>query len=195
MAFDPNTNSNVQTGRFRVGGYAFAAPLAAPDPADGVAELDAAYLNMGYLSKDGLEEAEQRDTSDHEDVNGDVVETTQDKYGLTLTVTFLESLRGDLLKEIHGPENVTIVAPTQAKEGTITVKRNSVELPERKWVFELASRKARTRKFAPKARIVSTGSQKFVSTDLISYQATIKCYPNAAGDSLINLITTPKKSA
>lgn len=195
MAFEPNNNAYVHTGRFKVGGYAFAAPLDAPDPADGTADLDDKYKNMGYLSKDGLEQAEQRDTSDHEDINGDVVETTQDKYGITITVTFLESLRGDLLKEICGPDNVTIVAPTNLKEGTIKIKRNSIELPDRKWVFELASRKARTRKFAPKGRIVSIGSQKFVSTEIVAYQATIKCYPNADGDSLIDLITLPKATS
>ena len=32
MASTPNTNANVDVGRFKVGGYAFAAPLTAPPP-------------------------------------------------------------------------------------------------------------------------------------------------------------------
>lgn len=195
MASTPNTNANVDVGRFKVGGYAFAAPLTAPTPTDATAALDEAYENMGYISKDGVEVSEERETSDHEDVNGTVIETTQDKYGITITATFVESLRGALLKRIHGADNVTIEAPTATKEGAITVKRNSVELEAGKWVFEMASRRAKKRKVAPNARVVSTGSQKFVSTELISYQATIKCYPDENGDSFLEYANLPKLSA
>ena len=114
------------------------------------------------------------------------------QVGVTVTCTFIESLRGELLKRIHGADNVTIVAPTAQKEGSIVVKRNSTELGPASWVWEMASRKAKKRKIAPNARIVSTGSQKFVSNELISYQATIKCYPDANGDSFLEYTSLPK---
>ena len=195
MAVTPNTNANVDVGRFKVGGYAFSGPMSATTPTDATADLHEQFENMGYISKEGVEVTEDRESSDHEDVNGDVVESTQDRYGVTITCTFIESLRGELLKRIHGADNVIIEAPTTQKAGSIKVKRNSAELEPAKWVFEMASRKAKKRKVAPNARIVSTGSQKFVSNELISYQATIKCYPDANGDSFLEFASLPKLSA
>ena len=192
MAIVPNTNANVDTGRPKVGGYALSAPLGTELPTDHAAELDAAFLNMGYVSKDGVSLAEERNTTDQEDWGGVVVETTQESFSSTVTVTFIESLRGDLLKAIYGKDNVTITAPTQQEEGKIHVKHNALELDNASWVFEMASRRSRKRIVLPNARITAVGETKFVAAELISYQCTIKAYPDAGGDNIHEYKSLPK---
>ena len=117
MAIVPNNTDNIDVGRpAKVGGYAFWAPVGTPLPATAAADLDEKFVNLGYVSKDGLSWAPERNTTDHQDWGGDTVETTQESYGETWTITFIESLRGDLLKILFGPENVTIEEPTAVKE-------------------------------------------------------------------------------
>ena len=195
MAFVANTNTNVDTGRPKVGGYAFFAPLGTELPTDHAAELNAAFLNMGYVSKDGVSLAEERNTTDQEDWGGVVVETTQESFSSTVTVTFIESLRGDLLKAIYGKDNVTITPPTQTDEGKIHIKHNALELDNASWVFEMASRRSRKRIVLPNARITAVGETKFVAAELISYQCTIKAYPDAGGDNIHEYKSLPKLSA
>ena len=195
MAFVANTNTNVDTGRPKVGGYAFSAPLGTELPTDHAAELNAAFLNMGYVSKDGVSLAEERNTTDQEDWGGVVVETTQESFSSTVTVTFIESLRGDLLKAIYGKDNVTITAPTQTDEGKVHVKHNATELDNASWVFEMASRRSRKRIVLPNARITAVGETKFVTAELISYQCTIKADPDAGGDNVHEYKSLPKLSA
>ena len=195
MAFVANTNTNVDTGRPKVGGYAFSALLGTELPTDHAAELNAAFLNMGYVSKDGVSLAEERNTTDQEDWGGVVVETTQESFSSTVTVTFIESLRGDLLKAIYGKDNVTITPPTQTDEGKIHIKHNALELDNASWVFEMASRRSRKRIVLPNARITAVGETKFVAAELISYQCTIKAYPDAGGDNIHEYKSLPKLSA
>ncbi len=195
MAFVANTNTNVDTGRPKVGGYAFSAPLGTELPADHKAELNEAFLNMGYVSKDGISLAEERNTTDQEDWGGTVIETTQESFSSTVTATFLESLRGDLLKAIYGKDNVTIVEPTDQAEGSVHVKHNATELDNAAWVFEMASRRSRKRIVLPNARITAVGEVKFVAAELISYQCTIKAYPDAGGDCVHEYKSLPKKAA
>ena len=196
MAIVPNNTDNIDVGRpAKVGGYAFWAPVGTPLPANATADLDEKFVNLGYVSKDGLSWAPERNTTDHQDWGGDTVETTQESYGETWTITFIESLRGDLLKILFGPENVTIEEPTAAKEGSIEIRGNSVELPDGVFAFLMKSRKSTRRPILPNARVTAIGEVKFTPNDLISYQATIKTKPDTAGQHYYQKIGIPKRSA
>ena len=47
----------------------------------------------------------------------------------------------------------------------------------------------------PNARITAVGETKFVAAELISYQCTIKAYPDAGGDNIHEYKSLPKLSA
>lgn len=192
MAITPNTSANVDTGRPKAGGYAFWAPVETPIPADTATPIADPFINLGYISKDGISWTPERETTDHEDWLGDVVETTQDSYSETWTVTFLESLRGDLLKRLHGSENVNITPPTTDDEGKIEIKGNSLELEDGVFVFDMKTRKSSRRPILPNAKIASVGEVKFVTNELIAYTCTIKTKPDAQGNHSYQKIGLPR---
>lgn len=191
----PNATSNVDTGRPKVGGYATRAPLGTVLPTDIVTALDAAFRNMGYVGNAGLKVTYSRASTDHRDWNGDIVDSTQDEYGETYSVEFIESLRGDLLKALFGDENVTITAPTTSVEGLVVIKHNSLEPIDAAWVFDMKSRRSSKRMTLPQARVSDIGEVSFVSNDLIRYAATIKAYPDSLGNSSYEYKTLPKLPA
>lgn len=195
MATTPNSNTNVDVGRPKVGGYAFRAPIGTTLPTDATTALAAAFVNLGYVSNAGLRVTYDRTTTDHREWNGEIVETTQDEYGETYTVEFIESLRGDLLKALFGDENVEISAPTTLAEGSVHIKHNALEPENAAWSFDMKSRKSSKRITMGVARVTAIGEVAFVANDLIRYSATIKAYPDANGDTSNEYKTLPKLPA
>lgn len=186
-----NATSNVDVGRPKVGGYAFRAPVGTTLPTDAKEALDAAFLNMGYVSNAGLRATYERTSTDHREWGGDIVETTQDEYGETYVVEFIESLRGDLLKALFGDDNVTIVPPTAGVEGSIAVAHNSEELDQAAWSFDMKSRRSSKRIVLPQGKVTALGEVSFVSNDLIRYSTTLKAYPDDAGNCSYEYKTIP----
>ena len=195
MATTPNNNANVDVGRPKVGGYAFRAPIGTVLPTDATTALNAAFVNLGYVSNAGLRVTYDRTTTDHREWNGEIVETTQDEYGETYTVEFIESLRGDLLKALFGDANVEISAPTTLAEGSVHIKHNALEPENAAWSFDMKSRKSSKRITMGVARVTAIGEVAFVANDLIRYSATIKAYPDANGDTSNEYKTLPKLPA
>ena len=192
MAITNNAVANVDTGKPKVGGYALWAPIGTALPTDATTAVNAAFVNLGYVSNAGLKVTYDRATTDHRDWNGDVVETTTDEYTETYTVEFIESLRGDLLKTLFGAANVTIVAPTSTVDGSATVKHNASDTDDGCYVFEMKSRRSSKRVVIPQGRVVAIGEVSFVANNLIRYSVTLKAFPNAAGDCSYEYKTIPK---
>ena len=82
-----NNTANVSTGKGVKGGYWFSAPASDENLAkitdESLKDFDAKVLetltdavNLGYISEDGWNESEDRDTEDFKDVNGDVVDSS-----------------------------------------------------------------------------------------------------------------------
>lgn len=191
MAIVPNTNKNVDIGTPKVGGYSFIAPLAAALPTDATTALADEYVNLGYISQEGVKHAPDRSTTDHKEWGSLVVETTQDEYKETVTATYIESLRGDLLKAIYGPENVTIVEPSSGQAGLVTINSNGAVLENGRWVWQMKSRRSERRMIAGNARPTAIGEVTFASSSLITYQLTITAYPDENGNLTQSFVALP----
>lgn len=119
MASRTNNPADVSTVRGVKGGYMFIAPVGTKVPTDRTTNLDAAFVNVGYVSDDGWKESVDIDTTDSvSDERGDtVIASEASSYTEKITCTLI-SITKDALSLMFGAKNVT------DSKGEITVDHN-----------------------------------------------------------------------
>lgn len=173
-----NNTANVSVGKGVVGGYFFSAPTTATLPTDYSTALGAGYENLGYLTSDGLVISESTETTDFNDINGDVIETARSSREETMKVTFAER-KAATEKELYGQANVTDA------NGMMTIDHTNAERDERIYVFEAVYKNGRRgRIVAPKGKVTELGDITLASGSLAARQCTIKCMVGEDGYSI-----------
>lgn len=186
MAINPNNSQNVSLGKGKLGGYLLSAPAGTALPTDATSALDAAFVNLGYVSDDGITKSMETESDDIKDLNGDTVLSMITSRKETFNFNLMET-KEESLKEIYGQDNVVVAA-----DGSITVKSTSAELPHRVFVMEFVLSGGRAmRKVCPDAQITELGDENYSSGDAIKYEATITAYPDGSGVSTYTYIEKP----
>ncbi len=165
-------------------GSCLVAPLGTALPTSVDAVVDEDFVDLGYVGEDGFTETNERTTEDKKAFGGDTVKVLQTEYNHTFQFVLLESLKADVLKAVYGASNVT-VTPANSSHGTqITVKKNSKKLPHMSWVIDTTDTElnAKYRNVIPDGQITEVGDVTIVHSDTISYEVTVKCFKNGAGD-------------
>lgn len=165
-----------------------AAPDEANYPSDASAKLPEALkvAPAGYISEDGVTKTVDRSTEKIKDWNGDTVIITQSDHSVTLKLTFLEAANAEVLKVIAGDDNVAV------KGNSVTVIDTADELPHRSFVFEIHGGEGKhIRVFAPDAQATEVGDVSYVRSDVVKYEVTLECFPDAEGKKLIQFIDRP----
>ena len=130
----------------------------------------------GFITSDGISEAEDRSTEKILDWNLDVIDVVTTDYSLQLTVPFAESANASVLKFLYGEDNVVV-----SETGTY-IKQTSDDLPRRSIMFDLKGKNGTVgRVFAAEAAVSAKGEITYTKSGLITYQATIDVFPDAAG--------------
>ena len=88
------------------GAAVYAAPLGTALPTSATASLNVAFVDLGWVSEDGVTNSLSRETTKHRAWGGEVVKVTQDNYTETITLTLLES-SAEVLGVVYGTDNVT----------------------------------------------------------------------------------------
>lgn len=168
----PNTQY-VATGKPKVGGAVFRAPLGTTLPTDAKMALDDAFKELGFISEDGVTSSNTRQSEEKKAWGGTTVMTSQTEYTDTWKAVFIEVLRLEVLKMVYGDANVTGTLETG-----ITVKANAAQLPAAAYVFDMILNGAIKRVVLPIANISEIGDMQYVDNDLAGYDTTLSALPD-----------------
>lgn len=144
--------------------------------------LDTKWLKGGYVGEDGVTRTTDASDDKIKAWGGDTVKIVRTEHSISYTFQFMESANADVLKLIHGEQNVEIDGEK------ITVNHTS-QLPERKsYVIDMLDSDSALREVIPNGQIASSGDVAFVHSDVIRYEVTIEAFPHEGETKAISLI-------
>lgn len=171
--------NNVTTGKPKIGGAIYRAPVGTELPKDAKTALNEAFKAMGYLSEDGLTNSNSPDTDTVKAWGGDTVVVVQNGKDDTFQGTFIEALNTEVLKMVYGDKNVTGEIATG-----ITVKANADEAESYAYVIDMVMRnKTLKRVVLPSAKVAEVGDVTYSDGDVVGYAVTLNAAPDTDGNT------------
>lgn len=172
-----NNQANVSSAKGVKGGYIFSAPVGTELPTDIKTKLDPAFKCLGFLSEDGYVESVDEDADDINDMNGDVMDSTNSKRVESAQLTFAE-IKAATLKRQYGDANVT------DENGLITVKHNADSHDVFSYILELVLKNGRRwRKVVPKGKSSELDDLTIASSELCQRALTMKYLTDEQGNT------------
>lgn len=167
MAVNANNTQNVSVAKGVVGGYLYSAPIGTTLPTDYSTALNAAFVNLGYVTDEGATFSTDTDTNTFKDLNGDDIATSSGGKTRTLGVQLAE-IKTESLKEAFGQSAVVA-----AQSGDITITHDNADMPHRSVVLELLLRDGRKwRRVLPDAQVTEWGDLTVLYSDLVTLDIT-----------------------
>lgn len=162
--------TNVSTGKPKVTGAVFNAPLGTTIPTDATTALDEAFVCVGHVTEDGVENSQSLETNEIKAWGGSIVYNPLTKFTDSFKFAMLEAKNDKALKAYYGDDNVE----TNATTGAIKVKVGAVEMPERIWVIETVLRGGKARRLViPDGQVKEREAITYKDEDPIAYGITV----------------------
>lgn len=182
--------TNVTTGKPKIGGAIYRAPIGSALPTDAKATLNEAFKGMGYLSEDGLTNSNSPDTDTVKAWGGDTVLVVQNGKDDTFQGTFIEALNTEVLKMVYRDKNVTGDISTG-----ITVKANADEAESYAYVIDMIMRDDTLKRIViPSAKVSEVGDITYSDGDAVGYETTLSAAPDESGNTHYEYIVKQAKA-
>lgn len=151
------------------GAAVFAAPLGTPLPTSATASLNAAFVDLGWVSEDGVTNTISREVTRHKSWGGETVKTTQDNYTETIKFALLES-SANVLEVVYGADNVTAVGDV------ISAEHSSLQLTRQSFVVDFIDGEVVGRIVIREGLVTEVGDVRYSHKDMTMYDLTVDVY-------------------
>lgn len=170
----PNVQ-NVSTGKPKVAGAIYRAPLGTTLPTAADTALDGAFVELGYVSEDGVTNNNSPDSDKIQAWGGATVLVVQNEKPDEWTMTLIEALNSNVLKTVYGDSRVTVDG------STITVQATADQLPDKAYVIDMLLKGgALKRVVIPNGSLSELGEIVYKDDEPIGYQITLNALPDSS---------------
>lgn len=174
------TVNNVSAGKPKVAGAVYRAPLGTALPTDATTALASAFVDMGYISEDGVTNSNSPESEKIKAWGGQTVLVVSTEKPDTFQLTFLEALNANVLQTVYGDDNVTV----NDQAGTIVVTSNVEALEDHVYVIDIAMRGgALKRVVIPQGALSELGDIVYKDDEAVGYEVTLDCMPDTSGNT------------
>lgn len=164
-----NSVDNVSTGKPKSGGAVWVAPAGTVMPTDAVSELGQAFVNVGFISEDGVTFSRSEDSNSFRDWEGTEVESENTNFSETMKMKLIET-NEQTMKLVWGDDNVSV----DDQSNLAVIHKGCVD-EERAVVIETRMKKGRVRRnCVPRAKLSTVGDVAYNRSNLVGYEVTFK---------------------
>ncbi len=161
------------------GGAVFRAPLGTKLPVSAKEALAGEFKGLGYVSEDGVVNANSPSGDKAKAWGGDTVVNYNTDKPDTFKFMLLEALNVDVLKAVYGDNNVTGTLETG-----ITVNANAEDAKEYIWVFDMLLKNGAAKRLViPSASLTAMEDIVYKDNTPIGYGITISATPDTSGNT------------
>ena len=174
-----SSSANVNAGKPASTGAVFVAPLGTTLPTDATTAKNVAFVEVGYISSDGVTNSNAITSTDIKAWGGDTVLTLNTEKTDTFALTMIESDNVNALKVAFGDANVTADA-----NGNLTIKANNKPQANRCYIVEMLEADNYARRIViPNGAMSSLGDIVYKDDQAIGYPITITANVDSSGNT------------